>query len=82
MKLTPSELKTHVNICVRRNIPCEYCSKNFKFCEMPEHLKKCPKMKATCECEVYVEMKCREDVSQHLEQDCGKMEETASLDVE
>ena len=68
------EARTHVmDKCLRRKIPCEHCQQKFKFCEMPKHHKECPKAKVSCE------LKCgrsinREDMAQHVEQDCVETE--------
>ena len=74
VKMTRDELKTHVTeTCVQRFIPCEHCKKDFKFRDMTHHLDKCPKMKVSCELKCGVVM-CREDVTQHVEQDCVEKE--------
>ena len=72
--MTRDELKIHVTeTCVHRFIPCEHCKKDFKFCDMTHHLEKCPKMEVSCELKCGVVM-CREDVTQHVEQDCVEKE--------
>ena len=74
VKMTRDELKIHVTeTCVQRLIPCEHCKKDFKFCDMTHHLDKCPKMKVSCELKCGVVM-YREDVTQHVEQDCVEKE--------
>ena len=74
VKMTRNELKIHVTeTCVQRLIPCEHCKKDFKFCDMTHHLDKCPKMKVSCELKCGVVM-YREDVTQHVEQDCVEKE--------
>ena len=74
VKMTRNELKTHVTeTCVQRLIPCKHCKKDFKFRDMTHHLDKCPKMKVSCELKCGVVM-CREDVTQHVEQDCVEKE--------
>ena len=74
MKMTRDELKIHVTeTCVQRCIPCEHCKKDFKFCDMTLHLDKCPKIKLSCELKCGVVM-CREDVTQHVVQDCVEKE--------
>ena len=78
MKLTRNELKTHVHTCVRRNVPCEYCSKDFKFCDITNHTDVCPKMEVSCELSCGVVMR-RENMAQHLEQECGLVEEMCEL---
>ena len=74
MKMTRDELRIHVTeTCVQRFIPCEHCKKDFKSCDMTLHLDKCPKIKLTCELKCGVVM-CREDVTQHVVQDCVEKE--------
>ena len=74
VEMTRDELKIHVTeTCVQRFIPCEHCKKDFKFCDMTHHLDKCPKMEVSCELKCGVVM-CREDVTQHVEQDCVEKE--------
>ena len=74
LEMTRDELKIHVTkTCVQRFIPCEHCKKDFKFCDMTHHLDKCPKMEVSCELKCGVVM-CREDVTQHVEQDCVEKE--------
>ena len=74
VEMTRDELKTHVTeTCVQRLIPCEHCKKDFKFCDMTYHLDRCPKMEVSCELKCGVVM-CREDVTQHVEQDCVEKE--------
>ena len=74
MRMTRDELKIHViNTCVQREVPCEHCWEYSKFCDIPNHLKKCPKMEVSCElnCGIVV---CREDIAQHLAEDCIEKE--------
>ena len=74
VELTRDKLKIHVtDTCVQREIPCEHCGEDFKYCDMTNHLDVCPKMKVSCElgCDVIV---CREDMTQHLEVDCSEKE--------
>ena len=74
LEMTRDELKIHVTeTCVQRFIPCEHCKEDFKFCDMTHHLDKCPKMEVSCELKCGVVM-CREDVTQHVEQDCVEKE--------
>ena len=50
MTMTRDELKIHViNTCVQRKVSCEYCWEYFKFCDMSNHLDKCPKMEVSCD---------------------------------
>ena len=78
-KMTRDELKIHVtDTCVQRMIQCEHCQRDVKFCDMPNHLEVCPKMKVSCELACGVIM-CREDMAQHLKQECGLMVETCKL---
>ena len=75
MKMTRNELIIHVkDTCAQRLISCNHCFKYFKYCNMSTHLKECPKMRLSCE------LKCgrllsRENMTQHLKQDCGLVEE-------
>ena len=73
VELTRDELKIHVtDTCVQREIPCKHCKGNVKLCNMTNHLKMCPKMKVSCElCDIVM---CREDITQHLEEDCVEKE--------
>ena len=74
VELTRDELKIHVtDTCVQREIPCEHCGEDFKYCDMTNHLDVCPKMKVSCElgCDVIM---CREDTTQYLEVNCPERE--------
>ena len=74
VELTRDELKIHVtDTCLQREIPCEHCGEDFKYCDMTNHLDVCPKMKVSCELGCGVIM-CREDMTQHLEVDCPEKE--------
>ena len=78
-KLTRDELKIHVtDICIQREIPCEHCKEDFKFCEIITHFDECPKIKVSCDLKCGVVL-CREDMAHHLEQECGLVEETCGL---
>ena len=79
VELTRDELKIHVtDTCVQRKIPCEHCREDFKSCELPNHLDVCPKMKVSCELKC-VKKLFRENMAQHLEQECGLVVETCKL---
>ncbi|KAI6660587.1 TNF receptor-associated factor 4 isoform X3 [Oopsacas minuta] len=72
------ELKIHMSeICVQRDIPCEYCDQYFNVYGMIYHLNQCDKMPLTCEqrCGTVV---CRENMAQHLE-NCYLVEEECKL---
>ena len=74
VELTRDGLKIHVTAtCVQREIPCEHCGEDFKYCDMTNHFGGCPKMKVSCElgCDVIM---CREDLTRHLEVDCPEKE--------
>ena len=74
MRMTRDELENHViNTCVQREVSCEHCWEDFKFCDMTNHLDKCPKMEVSCELKCGVVM-CREDTTHHLETDCVEKE--------
>ena len=74
MKLTRNELKIHVtDNCVQRVVTCEHCEKNFKFCELTEHLDVCPKVEVSCELKCGVVM-CRDKVVEHIDHDCKEKE--------
>ena len=78
-EMTRNELRIHVtDTCVQRLIQCEHCKGDFKFCDMSAHLDVCPKMEVSCELKCGVVM-CREDMAQHLKQDCGLMVEMWKL---
>ena len=68
-EMTRNELRIHVtDTCVQRLIQCEHCKGDFNFCDMSAHLDVCPKMEVSCElCD---NIMCREDMAQHLEQEC------------
>ena len=79
VELTRDELKIHVtDTCVQRKIPCEHCGVDFKYCDMTNHLGECPKMEVSCELECGRKL-CRENMAQHLEQECGLVVETCKL---
>ena len=72
--LQRDELKVHEKEkCPQRIVKCEHCRRELKSCELLKHLSKCPKMKVSCELKCGVVM-CREDVTQHVEQDCVEKE--------
>ena len=74
VELTRDELKIHVtDTCVQREMRCEHCGEDFKYCDMTNHLDVCPRMKVSCELGCGVIM-CREDMTQHLEVDCPEKE--------
>ena len=64
--------------CPNRIVKCEHCQKDFKSCELNEHLEKCPMMKVSCDLKCGLVM-CREDMEQHLKCDCGMVRETCKL---
>ncbi|KAI6647192.1 hypothetical protein LOD99_12189 [Oopsacas minuta] len=70
--LPRNELKIHISEeCYYRKILCEHCQRDFKVCEMRNHLEECPAMLLKCElkCGTVV---CREDMAQHLEKYCRR----------
>ena len=74
VKWTRNELEIHVKAtCPQRKTSCKHCKKDFKFCDMTHHLDKCPEMEVSCILKCGVVM-CREDMSQHVEQDCVEKE--------
>ncbi|KAI6653157.1 TNF receptor-associated factor 4 isoform X1, partial [Oopsacas minuta] len=80
IELPRHELDMHVNEkCVQRMIPCEHCKKDFKACDMSNHMEECLKMALTCELKCGTVM-CREDMVHHLEKDCGCVVEKCKLD--
>ena len=77
--LQRSELKIHEKKnCPQRKVECEHCCKDFKSCEIPTHLDECPKMEVSCELKCGKKL-CRENMAQHLEQECGLVVETCKL---
>ena len=64
--------------CSYRKVECEHCIQYFTFRDMSAHLDVCPKMKVSCELKCGVVM-CRENMTQHLEWDCGLMVEMCKL---
>ena len=78
-EMTRNELRIHMtDTCVQRLIQCKHCKGDFKFCDMSAHLDVCPKMEVSCELKCGKIM-CREDMTQHLKQDCGLMVEMCKL---
>ena len=73
VELTRDELKVHEKEdCSQRKIPCKHCKGNVKFCDMTNHIDVCPKVRVSCElCNVIM---YREDMTQHLEEDCVEKE--------
>ena len=60
--------------CPNRKVECEHCIQYFTFRHLTtEHLEECPKMELSCELKCGVVM-CREDMAQHLEQECPENE--------
>ena len=79
LRMTRNEIKKHLtDTCLQRWIQCEYCQRDVKFCDMSPHLDVCPKMKVSCELACGVIL-CREDMTQHLKEECGMMVETCKL---
>ena len=77
--LIRDELRIHEKEkCLNRIVKCEHCQKDFKSCELNEHLEKCPKMKVSCDLKCG-EAVCRENLEQHLKRDCGMVRETCRL---
>ena len=77
--LQHNELSVHeMEKCPLRLVECEHCNYEFKFCELHTHLDKCPKMEVSCELKCGKIM-CREDMTQHLKQECGLMVEMCKL---
>ena len=72
--LQRDELKVHEREkCPQRIVKCKHCRTKFKSCELATHLEKCPKMEVSCELKCGMKL-CREDVTQHVEQDCVEKE--------
>ena len=71
--LQRNKLKAHeIEDCSLRKVRCEHCDKELIFRELPRHLKMCPKIEVSCKlCDIVM---CREDMTQHLEQDCVEKE--------
>ena len=77
--LQRDELNVHeMEKCPQRIVECEHCNNEFKSCELHTHLDKCPKMEVSCELKCGKIM-CREDMTQHLKQECGLMVEMCKL---
>ena len=77
--LIREELRIHEKEkCPHRIVKCEHCMKDFKSCELNGHLKKCPKMKVSCDLKCG-EVMCREDMEQHLYHYCGMVQNTCNL---
>ena len=78
VKQTRNKLIVHVkDTCVQRQIACKHCYISVKFCDNSRHLKECPKVKVPCDlCDTHI---TREDMPQHLQYDCGMVQETCQL---
>ena len=77
--LQRNELKVHEKEnCPQRIVGCKCCMKNFKSCDLTNHLFRCPKMEVFCEQKCGKRL-CRENMAQHLEQECGLVVETCKL---
>ena len=77
--LQRNELKFHEERkCPFSITECENCKGELKLVDMSTHIGVCPKMKVPCElnCGVVI---CREKMAQHLEQECGLVEEVCEL---
>ena len=76
--LRRNELEKHEkDTCPQRVVKCDHCKKDFKSCELNEHLNKCPKMKVPCDlCDTQI---TREDMPQHLKHECAMVQETCQL---
>ena len=73
------ELNVHdMEKCPQRIVECKHCNNEFKSCELHTHLDKCPKMEVSCELKCGNIM-CRENMAQHLKQECGLMVEMCKL---
>ena len=75
-----NKLKVHQKgNCPQRIVKCKHCRKDFKSCTiLTNHLNECPKMEVSCE-QKCGEKLCRENMAQHLEQECGMVVETCKL---
>ena len=79
VELTRNELRIHEKEkCLNRIVKCEHCVKDFKSCELNEHLEKCPKMEVSCNLKCGLVM-CREDMELHLKRHCGMVQEKCKL---
>ena len=77
--LLRNELNFHeMEKCPQRLVECKHCNNEFKSCELHTHFDVCPKMEVSCELKCGVVM-CREDMTQHLKQECGLMVEMCKL---
>ena len=77
--LQRNKLKVHeIEDCPQRKVECEHCHNKFKFCELTTHLDECPKMEVSCKLKCGKKL-CRENMAQHLEQECGLVVETCKL---
>ena len=77
--LQRDELKVHEKEkCPQRIVECKHCRRELKSCELATHLDKCPKMEVSCELKCG-KILCRENIPQHLKQECGLVVETCRL---
>ena len=66
-----NKLRAHeADNCSNRKVECEHCNQYFTFRDLTTHHKECPKMEVSCELKCG-KMMWREDMAQHLEQECG-----------
>ena len=75
--LQRNELKVHEKEnCPLRIVECKHCRKDFRSCELPNHIDECPKMNILCTlCGIVM---YREDITTHVEENCPE-EETECL---
>ena len=77
--LQRDELKVHEKEkCPQRIVECKHCRKELKSCELATHVEMCPKMEVSCELKCGKRL-CRENMAQHLKQECGLVVETCRL---
>ena len=65
--------------CSQRVVKCDHCDGNFISCELDGHLKKCPKMKVSCDLVGCGTKITREDMELHLMHNCGMVQEMCKL---
>ena len=77
--LQRDELKVHEKEkCPQRIMKCKHCSRELKSCELATHIEMCPKMEVSCDLKCGKRL-CRENMAQHLKQECGLVVETCRL---
>ena len=77
--LQRKKLKFHIEErCPQRIIKCKHCHENYKSWQLIVHTELCPNVRVSCKLECGM-VTCRENMSEHLQKDCGLVVETCKL---